>query len=333
MLWRPKHPRGFTLIELLVVIAIIAVLIALLLPAVQQAREAARRSQCKNNLKQLGLAMFNYEDNFKCLPPNQGIINLAEWGANGKGTHLVPLLPFIDQAPLYMAADFRVLGHPFNTTLPNGSLFRSTILPVLTCPTDPRPALVGDRALTNYAGSIGTAWQQSSNGCSIVQFVGSGDTNGDGEDWFGNGGTNVGQVRTDNADAAGCSGMVARSAWCCKLRDVSDGLSNTIMMGEIRPLCDNDFTAQGWVYSDALWISTTPPLNFASCPGDPGYGGDPCRQNTGNWNTSMGFKSKHVGGVHFVMGDGTVRFLSQNINHATYQRLGDRADGRVVGEF
>lgn len=333
MFRRMSRGRAFTLIELLVVIAIIAVLIALLLPAVQQAREAARRSQCKNNLKQLGLAMFNYEETHKTFPPNQGILGSAVWGTNGKGTHLVQLLPFVDQAPLYNQINFRNPGEPFGTTLSNGSLFRSTVLAVLTCPTDPRAALNGDRALTNYAGSIGTAWMQSSNGCNESTIVGSGDTNGDGEDWYGNGGTSAGLVRTDIADASGCSGMVARSVWVCRVRDVTDGLSNTIMIGEIRPLCDNDFSAQGWVYSDALWMSTTPPLNWANCPGDLGYGSTPCKASSGNWNTSMGFKSKHVGGVHFAMGDGTVRFISENINHATYQKLGDRHDNQVVGEF
>lgn len=333
MFRRKSRGRAFTLIELLVVIAIIAVLIALLLPAVQQAREAARRSQCKNNLKQLGLAMFNYEETHKCFPPNQGLLGYPEWGTNGKGTHLVQLLPFVDQAPLYNQINFNTLGPPFNTTLSSGSLFRSTVLPVLTCPTDPRPAMNGDRALTNYTGSIGTAWQQASNGCNISTIVGTGDTNGDGEDWYGNGGTSAGLVRTDYPDARGCSGMVARSAWCCRIRDVTDGLSNTIMMGEIRPMCDRDFSAQGWVYSDALWHATTAPLNYASCPGDPGFGSIPCKQDSGNWNTSQGFKSKHVGGVHFVMGDGTVRFISENINHPTYQRLGDRHDNFPVGEF
>jgi len=335
MLHHSKKWRGFTLIELLVVIAIIAVLIALLLPAVQQAREAARRSQCKNNLKQLGLAMFNYEETHKVFPPNQGIITTSTWGTNGKGTHIVMLLPFIDQAPMYNQINFGTYGPPYSTTLTNGSLLRATVLPVLTCPSDPKGGInpANGNAMTNYAGSIGTAWQQSSNGCNISTIVGTGDTNGDGEDWYGNGGTSVGLVRTDYAGPRGCSGMVARSAWCCKVAFVTDGLSNTIMFGEIRPTCDNDFSAQGWVYSDALWMSTTPPLNFPNCPGDPLYGTTACRSSSGNWNTSMGFKSKHVGGVHFAMGDGTVRFISENINHATYQRLGDRADNLPVGEF
>lgn len=328
-----KRRCGFTLIELLVVIAIIAVLIALLLPAVQQAREAARRSQCKNNLKQLGLAMHNYHDTHNCFPPNQGNLGYPTWGTNGKGTHLVQLLPYIDQAPLYTAIDFNVVGQPFNLTLPSGQLFRSVSLPVLACPSDDRPTLNGDRALTNYAGSIGTAWQQSNNGCNLATIVGAGDTNGDGEDWFGNGGTTAGLVRTDYPDPRGCSGMIARSAWNCKLRDVTDGPSNTIMMGEIRPMCDRDFTAQGWVYSDALWMATTGPINFPTCPNDPGYNTSPCTQNGGNWNTTMGFKSRHVGGAHFVMGDGAVRFLSQNVNHVTYQKLGDRHDNQPVGDF
>jgi prepilin-type N-terminal cleavage/methylation domain-containing protein len=324
---------GFTLIELLVVIAIIGVLVALLLPAVQQAREAARRSQCKNNLKQLGLAMHNYHDTHGRFPPNQGILGSTTWGADGKGTHLVQLLPFVDQAPLWSSINFSVVGQPFNLTLPSGTLFRSTVLALLQCPSDDRPPLNGDRALTNYAGSIGTAWMQSSNGCNLSSIVGTGDTNSDGEDWYGNGGTNVGLVRTDIADARGCSGMVARSVWCCRLADVTDGPSNTIMMGEIRPMCDRDFTAQGWVYSDALWVGTVPPINFPTCPNDTGYNLTPCTQNGGNWNTTMGFKSKHVGGAHFVMGDGAVRFLTQNINYVTYQKLGDRHDNQAVGEF
>lgn len=325
--------RGFTLIELLVVIAIIAVLIALLLPAVQQAREAARRSQCKNNLKQLGLAMHNYADAYGGFPPQQGNLGTAVWGTNGKGTHLVQLLPMIDQAPMYNRINFQSTTEPYATTLTNGTLLRATSLAVLTCPSDDRPTTHNGNALTNYAGSIGTAWQQSSNGCNLTSIVGAGDTNGDGEDWFGNGGTPFGLVRTDYPDNRGCSGFVARSGWLCRIRDITDGTSMTIMFGEIRPMCDNDFTAQGWVYSDALWMATTAPINFPTCPNDPGFGSSPCRQNSGNWNTTMGFKSKHVGGVHFAMGDGAVRFISNNINHATYQMLGDRHDNQVVGEF
>jgi len=125
--------------------------------------------------------------------------------------------------------------------------------------------------------------------------------------------------------------MVARSAWCCKFSDVTDGTSNTIMIGEIRPLCSGDFNANGWVRGDSLWNCVTPPINFPTCPNDPGYGLTPCTQNAGNWNTEMGFKSKHVGGAQFVFGDGSVRFLSQNINYPTYQSLGDRWDGRTLG--
>lgn len=328
-----RKAAGFTLVELLVVIAIIAVLVALLLPAVQQAREAARRSQCKNNLKQLGLAMHNYHEQANCLPPNEGILGSAVWGDNGFGTHLVKLLPFIDQAPMFNAINFSNLGQPVSTVLPSGALLRSQVLAVLTCPSDNRGMLNGDRALTNYAGSTGTTWLQASNGCNLSTIVGTGDTNGDGEDWYGNGGTRVGQVRTDTADPNGCSGMVARSTWCCRFQDVTDGLSNTIMMGEIRPFCDANFTALGWVAGDSLWVCTTPPMNFPTCPNDLGFGTSACTQNAGNWNTTMGFKSKHVGGVHYVFGDGAVRFLNQNLNYVTYQQLGDRWDNRAVGSY
>ena len=328
-----RDRTGFTLIELLVVIAIIAVLVALLLPAVQQAREAARRSQCKNNLKQLGLAMHNYHEVNNCLPPNEGILGSAVWGDNGFGTHLVKLLPFIDQSPMYNSINFSVLGQPVSTVLPNGALLRSQSLAILTCPSDDRPTLNGDRALTNYSGNTGTTWLQAANGCNLSTIVGTGDTNGDGEDWFGDGGTAVGLVRTDIADPRGCSGMVARSTWCCKFSDVPDGLSAMIMMGEIRPMCDANFTAAGWVAGDSLWVCVTPPINFPTCPKDVGFGTSPCTQNSQNWNTTMGFKSRHVGGAHFVLGDGSVTFLSQNINYVTYQKLGDRHDNNAVGAY
>ena len=157
---RQRRKRAFTLIELLVVIAIIAILIALLLPAVQQAREAARRAQCKNNLKQLGVAMHNYHDTYGMFPPSIWAIHWSQghtWWSQEKGSHLVHLLPFVDQQPLYSRIDFRNRRAdwwwmPKIDDQPRwGKKFRSYVIPTYMCPSDGSPKMSnsGDRARTN----------------------------------------------------------------------------------------------------------------------------------------------------------------------------------------
>ena len=330
-----RVPRGFTLIELLVVIAIIAVLIALLLPAVQQAREAARRTQCKNNLKQLGLATHNYIDTFGQIPFNHGVVTDV-----GRGSQFVRLLPFLDQAPLFSQLDFASATDVNFQTLPNGGGLYKTVLTAMLCPSDPFEVLGrgtipprsappypdGIRAKGNYAFSVGA---QSMPGNSWMpmncnQYApGGGYPNG----YFGTGSA----AWANDATGQLTSGIVSRFLWSSKLSHVSDGLSNTILVGEIRPECSSWPNFYGWAGEDGF-IGTSAPINFPSCDMTAVNGVNPCNHPY-NVNTSQGFKSRHVGGAHFVLGDGSVRFLSENIDYATYQKLGDRRDGQVVGEF
>ncbi|MFM7163855.1 MAG: DUF1559 domain-containing protein [Planctomycetaceae bacterium] len=361
MVWNQsftKNRRAFTLIELLVVIAIIAILVALLLPAVQQAREAARRTQCKNNLKQLGIAHHNYHDVYGMFAPNINVI----WSGppyttalrptmGSQASHLVNLLPYVEQTNLYQGIDFARSSavKPWNQVI-SGKRLNETVIPMYQCPSEPKgPTLTTlanpARAMTNYAGSTGSTLLASNRGCNLASIVGNGgarfDPNDDGEDWFGR--ATIGQyARSDTADPSGISGVIARSSWAAKMRDITDGTSNVICMGEVRGSCADALgywgpgVGGGWADSESLWFATTPPINFPNCPGENGNpaSGWPnnCRHPQ-NWNTGMGFKSLHTGGAQFLFCDGSVRFVSENIDHTTYQMLGDRWDGNPVGEF
>jgi len=318
-----RRPAAFTLVELLVVITIIGILIALLLPAVQAAREAARKAQCTNNLKQLGLALHSYHQNYGRFPI--GSTNNPGWiwdpGIQRKGSVLVKLLPYYEQGGLYDRLDFR--GDVEAQLAAVG--YGPGEPPTLRCPSDTYRAGTGQ---TNYAPSIGAqAMPDQGGGCGAYP----GNVFGDGP---------VGHGSTDLATET--SGCFSRYTYGASLAAIEDGSSNTIAMGEIRPQC-GDHHAGGWMNSNALWTATTGPINFPTCPGElPGFSGNgsstpppgstQCNANA-VWMTSQGFKSRHPGGAHFLLADGSTRFLTQTINYMTYQQLGSRRDGRPVGDY
>ena len=314
-----RKTAGFTLVELLVVIAIIGILIALLLPAVQSAREAARRIQCTNNMKQIGLALLSYETNFKRLPPG------AFWGCSDgtrKGSILIRLLPFLEQQTLYDAFDFsqsNVDGQTFpGTSDPIGA----TVVSAFLCPSDNHPQVINtephssidpvDRvALHNYTASRGANMLANNSSCSCSNNFNSFAVEGPYESY------------------QDFSGPFTRRCTCISLRDVRDGLSNTIFFGEVRPMCSwhND---NGWATSNNGngYCSTVIPINYDSCDRDTSEANH-CGQFC-NWNTEAGFKSAHPGGASFLFGDGSVHFLSETIDHQQYQYLGAKADGEVA---
>jgi prepilin-type N-terminal cleavage/methylation domain-containing protein len=353
--------RAFTLIELLVVIAIIAVLVALLLPAVQQAREAARRSQCKNNLKQLGLACHNYHEQYGMLPASicnfEGTPNT--WTHGSKGSYFVRMLPQLDQGAIFNKINFS-LQTPPGTPFPGGATdggdwgaestdpavfggmrMRLLQIPLLICPTEPTtPIIEGWAAKSNYALSIGnqrmdphpsTPWGSCTN-----SGIPSGNTDGVVGNIFG-----TGQAGHGNTwDSSQISGVVSRLNWGANFRDITDGTSNVIMAGEVRPQCADHSRNNGWQHFNMGWVATTAPLNWKIfCHNEPG--GDAAAPPPGftacnhwqNWSTSQSFRSSHTGGAQFLMSDGAVRFITENINYRTYQMIGDRRDGNPVGAF
>ncbi len=302
--------KGFTLIELLVVIAIIAVLIALLLPAVQQAREAARRSQCKNNLKQLGLALHNYHDTFTVMPPGQ--FQLIAQDISGKGTNrsswMQRILPYIDQAPLYNLLTPGMAGSSDCTTW--GPAI-STVVPNLVCPSDPsgpKNATYTSLPQQGFSGNYALC-----SGSTIFGTTGGG----------------------------GASNGMFYGLSSTRIRDVTDGTSNTVMAGEIlivKDVSKHDIRGRYYNTYDGNTLVTT------NLPPNPSVGD---RTETGNCDGTvnvrapcatsgqnvMYVRSMHVGGAHVLMGDGAVRFVSDNISSVTFQSLGTRALGEIIGEF
>ncbi|MCA8995047.1 MAG: DUF1559 domain-containing protein [Planctomycetaceae bacterium] len=320
---KPQGQKAFTLIELLVVIAIIAVLIALLLPAVQQAREAARRTQCKNNLKQLGLANYNYHDVYGKFPMGEGISDGAPAFGSRRYSGFIGLLPYFDQAPRFN----RIANNNFSAVPWDQGYapFRDNI-PALQCPSD---------SDTREQGLIGK--------CNYMFCKG--DSPWDHNQWAGNGGRGLRGFFPGMGDEYPAPNVFNDVGRCNSERDVLDGLSNTIMMAErikakqgsdfrhdgvmsvnvgntiiqSNPsVCLGRFDATGRATSPARWAGTRwtdgAPA-FTGCTTILGPNKGACTQN--GWDGEDGIyepSSHHVGGAQVLMGDGAVRFISENID-------------------
>ncbi len=304
---RSRCRQGFTLIELLVVIAIIAVLIALLLPAVQQAREAARRSQCKNNLKQMGLAMHNYEETHRRFPSSGQGLGSGPFGQNfDRHALFTHILPFSDQANTYNKFDF---GSYYNQT-PSNIAASKQIIPMYLCPTS--SLRDGNADSQGYGG---------------IDYGATIHTNIDPATGLVNPATMVhGALRWEYTKGG----------------QLSDGMSNTIAIGEdvgrndkMNSLYDDPVVAgtkrSHWRWAEpdnAFGVSFTP--NFHKNP----WGGPAtCQWVNMNCGPNDELFSFHTGGVHALFCDGHVQFLSDNIDYHTLRAIVSSGQGEVVGEF
>lgn len=314
-----KNPRaGFTLIELLVVITIIGVLIALLLPAVQAAREAARRMQCANNLKQASLGMHNYHDHFGSLPV--GAYSCC-WG-----TWQVAILPFVEEQALYDMYD-----HGGKSTLDWNRVYYSDRnikvgqerLSAFTCPSDQSRTTFTIQH-HNYAANYGNTGYLSEDGNDAVQ--------------------QVGDVAFGGAPFALTACSIAK---CIRFADIIDGLSNTLMLAEViqgvgGDQSNLDLRGYTWWGVGAGFETYLPPN--ASAPdimpdgsycqsGDPDLPCDPVTMSSPNRPATLASRSRHAGGVNVGLCDGSVTFISDNITIDVWRALSTTRGGEVIGSY
>lgn len=299
--------KAFTLIELLVVIAIIAILIALLLPAVQQAREAARRSSCKNNLKQIGLALHNYHDVHRTFPP--GAMKNTEGGSNSPGfSFLTMILPFADQATVY-----NQLTYSSSATAGANATMSDAIPPIYVCPSSSeleRTYAAGQK-IAHYLGNAGPI---SETGAAVTY--------------------------TKSAAGAGNGGALANQGLLLyqlndgvvRMRDITDGTSNTLMVGEFsinkNKYVIGDVNYQRWLmgsYGNSPYVQVLKNVRYNI--NQQGFTGtaDCCDTSLHD----MSFSSNHVGGCHWLFGDGAVHFVSENIDINVYKAAASRNGGEV----
>ncbi len=292
--------RGFTLIELLVVIAIIAILIALLLPAVQQAREAARRTQTRSHLKQIGIALHGYHEKVGSLPPGWiGVTNGQPdvEGANGWGWGAM-ILPELDQASLYNRLDFRV-----TPAAAGNAIARQTMLTVFRSPSDPSQDQWAIESETNPQTVLATL--------PTANFIG-----------------NFGTEELEDCEGLAL-GLACQSDGVffhnsrVRFRDITDGTSNTFLVGQRRT---NTLATPEW-HSTWVGVIAGGEEAFARILGVADHNPNSPQSHLDD------FSSNHTGGVHFLMGDGRVVFISENIHFRTYQALATRANNEVLGDF
>lgn len=315
-MYRPTRNRsGFTLVELLVVIAIIAMLVTLLLPAVQSAREAARRSSCLNNLRQVCLATLNYETAYGELPP--GAIWRDDDGLHEQAGTLARILPFAEDAALHGLIDMDKQARSQRT--PSGEFVSAFVVPMYRCASDssaPHTILGSGQKMArfNYSASHGSAERINNPNCSCSLL----------RSW-----NKFALKKRDFQNLKNYSGPFTRWTYTTKLRQITDGLSKTIFFGEVRADC-SAHARNGWLQSNNGngLVTTIIPINFDTCQTKES-GADNCNQPC-NWNAELGFKSAHPGGANFTLGDGSARFLTDDIDHQSFQYLGDKADGQPI---
>ncbi len=297
---------AFTLVELLVVMGIIGVLVALLLPAIQSARESARRMSCGSNMKQISLAIHNYHDTHRVFPCNANALDNLQGRPSNGFSWISKTLPFLEQSNLHDQLDFR---RPLNDGSPGNPATNwgviQTPISVLLCPSDPTPPVRNDLASTwAFPSAMGVPAPMSLGGpAAVTTYMGS-----QGFDF-------------DSDPPQGPFERIASRS--VGFRDVRDGTANVIMLMERSPSwapwC-------AWASSNGVWATTAYPINLARKI-------SPSPDSTEVGGLKYGSLSLHPGGIHAAMVDGSIHFISENIEKTLYIQLGQMADGLPLGGF
>ena len=312
-----RSHRGFTLVQLLVVIAIISILMALLLPAVQQARMAARRMSCKNNLKQFALALHNYHDVFGQFPPgsvrrttapNPQLTSMISWQAR--------ILPYLDQKPLYGRIDWQLEPGDSGTN----ALILTVRLPVSRCPSEGNFSSIPGYGATNYVACIGkTDLAMGNRDDELLNGV-----------ILQNGSASFSDIRDGASNTMMLSECIVNSPWVKRFANDTAGYVQC-KAGQDPPVSGNfDDTGRGysWLFAqrNMAWTYTV-----LLQPNDKTTGNHECEKWT--YQGVFAARSKHTGGVHVALVDGSVRFISDSIDRNIWRALGTRWADEVVGEF
>jgi prepilin-type processing-associated H-X9-DG protein len=310
-----------------VVIAIIGVLIGLLVPAVQKVRESASRISCQNKLKQFSLGCLHYLDDNGAFPPGSAFLPGSswaniDWSAN-KGTWMVYTLPYIEEDNLFKQIPNLKTPH-FDSI---GAAVKAGVLPraipaKLRCPSD--YFRYWDGPYSNYVGNLGP--QCVDNQCGYTPFA----QYCNKPAWGYRGSTE------DEPDPKGVRGMFSRFSYAVRMAEVTDGSTHTLLLGESLPSTDAHLL-EGWYTSYGSQLATTIiPINYPINETDGSWCGSasagPAHTRTNN-NIAWGFRSRHPTGSNFAFVDGSVHFLSESIDHKTFQLLGCKSDGQIVGPY
>jgi len=329
--------RGFTLVELLVVIAIIGILVALLLPAIQAAREAARRSECSNNLKQLGLACHNYADSYKeRMPWNYDSGNTTYPGQpQGQWAQLswiVKALPFMEQQTLSDRIFADISCPMTNTANADNRQVAQTPLDTVLCPSNPQEVInggqvpgyrwgpTGNAARTDYVGSLGHIWSGWKDCGAVPFFAGPPEypnmfQNNQGTPWVN------GEVLDEQRNINGVFKYMGSS----RLADIVDGTANTVAVFEdMHWRGGNGASFDEKPCDDASWMSALGAINSMR---NPMNNKNPAWQQGAGDRRCHAWSSYHPGGAQAVLADGTVQFFDENIDHAVRYKLAVRNDG------
>ena len=276
---------GFTLVELLVVIAIIGILVALLLPAVQAAREAARRTQCSNNLKQIGLALQNYHNSFKEFPPG------TQYGDDDYGWGCM-ILPMLEQGTIFDQID--VAADERNITIPLQPGVTDQVIPAFICPSNPM-----DLLHSPIRGDVGGHGRSDYKGC----------------------------LGSEGGAITGMFGKIKHFAKPTRIKDVLDGTTNTFAVGEgyTKFMIEIDGPDHPNAGDFGVWVGTnTQHQNVVA---------ETALKHIPNGDRDDSFASAHTGGIQMSFADGSVQYVSENVDMETYGYLGDKADGNITGDY